>query len=217
MNGVLIDPGGETDKLIRTIGELGVTIKEIWLTHGHIDHAAGAAVCREQLGCKIIGPHADDQFWLDQLEQNAETYDIPGATNFTPDAYLKEGDTVKLDELEFNILHCPGHSPGSIVFYSKELAFVFMGDVLFQGSMGRTDLEGGDHQQLLDSITDKLWPLGKEISFMPGHGPGSTFDQERQTNGFVSDSITEYDESTGTTGKQRIEIKNQKETSDSTG
>lgn len=192
MNGVLIDPGGEADKLLSAIGELDVSIQQIWLTHGHIDHAAGAATCREQLRCKITGPHKDDQFLLDQLEESAETYDIPGARNFTPDSYLKEGDTVKLDDLVFSVLHCPGHSPGSVVFYSKELSFAFIGDVLFQGSIGRTDLPGGDHKQLIQSITDKLWPLGKQISFMPGHGPGSTFEQERQSNSFVADSITFY-------------------------
>ncbi len=192
MNGVLIDPGGESEKLLGAIDDLGVNIKEIWLTHGHIDHAGGAAECREQLQCKIIGPHADDQFWLDQLEENAQTYGIAGARNFTPDTYLNEGDTVKLDELEFQIFHCPGHSPGSVVLYCKELSFAFVGDVLFQGSIGRTDLQGGDHQQLLNSITTKLWPLGKQISFMPGHGPGSVFEKERQSNGLVADSITMY-------------------------
>lgn len=194
MNGVLIDPGGESRKLLAAIDELGVKIKQIWLTHGHIDHAGGAADCAEQLQCKIIGPHADDQYWLDQLEENAETYGISGARNFTPDAYLNEGDTVKLDELEFKVLHCPGHSPGSVVLFSEELSFAFMGDVLFQGSIGRTDLPGGDHHQLLNSITEKLWPLGKQISFMPGHGPGSVFGTERQSNGFVADSITLYED-----------------------
>ena len=194
MNGVLIDPGGESSKLLAAIDEIGVNIKEIWLTHGHIDHAGGAAECAEQLKCKIIGPHPDDQFWLDQLEENAETYEMSGVRNFTPDQYLNEGDSVKLDDLEFRVLHCPGHSPGSVVLFSEQMSFAFMGDVLFQGSIGRTDLQGGDHQQLLDSITQKLWPLGKQISFMPGHGPGSVFEEERQNNGFVADKITLYED-----------------------
>ena len=192
MKGVLIDPGGDVERLMSTIKEIGVTISEIWLTHGHIDHAGGAAECRRQLGCEIIGPQKDDQFLLDTLEQTGSEYGIPEAENFTSDKYLDDGDTLEFEGLEFNILHCPGHSPGSVVLYSKELSFAFVGDVLFQGSIGRTDLPRGNHQDLIDSITKKLWPLGKAIQFMAGHGPGSTFEQERKSNGFVADSVTGY-------------------------
>lgn len=193
LKGVLIDPGGDVPRLLQAIEETGITISEIWLTHGHIDHAGGAAECRRQLNCEIIGPHKDDQFWLDSLKEMGSSYGIEGAENFTPDKYLNEGDTVELDGLSFEVLHCPGHSPGSVVLYSKALSFAFMGDVLFQGSIGRTDLPQGNHQQLIDSITTKLWPLGKAVQFIPGHGPGSTFEQERLNNGFVSDAITGYD------------------------
>ncbi|OED41472.1 hypothetical protein AB833_09625 [Chromatiales bacterium (ex Bugula neritina AB1)] len=187
MKGVLIDPGGEIDRLLDEIKKLEVTITEIWLTHGHIDHAGGAAEARRRLGVKITGPHRDDQFLLDELKPG--TYGIAEAESFTPDRYLDEGDNVELDGAKFQIFHCPGHSPGSVVFYQQEMAFAFVGDVLFSGSIGRTDLPGGNHQQLLDSITQKLWPLGEDIQFMPGHGPGSTFSQERKTNGFVADSV----------------------------
>jgi len=187
LNGILLDPGGEVDRLMEEIGKLDVTIKEIWLTHGHIDHAGGAAEARRRLGVKIVGPHKDDQFLLDELK--AGTYGIAEAESFTPDRYLDDGDTVELEGAQFQLYHCPGHSPGSVVFYQKEMAFAFVGDVLFNGSIGRTDLAGGNHQHLLDSITQKLWPLGEKIQFMPGHGPGSTFEQERATNAFVSDSV----------------------------
>ncbi len=186
MHGVLIDPGGEVDRLMQTIEQLQVDIQCIWLTHGHIDHVGGAAEARRRLGCEIHGPHIDDQFLLDELKPG--TYGIQEAEPFTPDKYLTEGETLDLDGTIFQILHCPGHSPGSIVIYQPELAFAFVGDVLFKGSIGRTDLPRGNHSQLINSITTTLWPLGNDISFLPGHGPGSTFAQERLTNNFVSDA-----------------------------
>lgn len=187
MRGVLIDPGGEVDRLMKAIEDLNVTIAQIWLTHGHIDHVGGAAESRRRLDCKITGPHIDDQFLLDELKPG--TYGIQEAESFTPDRYLNDGDTLVFDDLTFNVLHCPGHSPGSVVLYQPELALAFVGDVLFQGSVGRTDLPGGDHEQLINSITSKLWPLGEDISFVPGHGPASTFKQERLTNSFVGDTV----------------------------
>lgn len=186
-NAILLDPGGDVDRLLEELEKLQVTVKEIWLTHGHIDHAGGAAEARRRLDVKIIGPHKDDQFLLDELKPG--TYGIAEAERFTPDRYLDDGDTVELDGVQFQLLHCPGHSPGSVVFYQPELSFAFVGDVLFNGSIGRTDLPGGNHQQLIDSITQKLWPLGSKIQFMPGHGPGSSFEQERASNGFVADSV----------------------------
>ena len=191
MNGVMIDPGGEVDRLMAAVEELKVNIKAIWLTHGHMDHTGGAAMCKEKLNCEIIGPHKDDQFLLDELTPGM--FGISEAQSFTPDRYLNEGDTLDLEGLTFEILHCPGHSPGSVVMYQPDLSFALMGDVLFNGSIGRTDLPRSSHQDLIDSITKKLWPLqqkaGKDIGFIPGHGPASTFLQERESNAFVSDSV----------------------------
>lgn len=186
-DGILLDPGGEVDRLLEVIAQHKVTVKEIWLTHGHIDHAGGAAEARRRLGVEIVGPHRDDQFLLDELTPG--TYGIAEAESFIPDRYLDDGDTVELAGAQFQVLHCPGHSPGSVVFFQKEMSFAFVGDVLFNGSIGRTDLAGGNHQQLLDSITNKLWPLGGSIQFVPGHGPASSFEQERATNSFVADSV----------------------------
>ena len=191
MNGVLIDPGGEVDRIMATVNDLQVNITAIWLTHGHMDHSGGAAESKRRIGCEIVGPHHDDQFLLDEL--TAGMYGITEAESFTPDRYLNDGDTLELEGLEFKVLHCPGHSPGSVVFYQPDLSFAFMGDVLFNGSIGRTDLPRSNHSDLIDSITKKLWPLqetaGKDITFIPGHGPASTFAQERKSNAFVADSI----------------------------
>ena len=191
MNGVMIDPGGEVDRLMTAVEELKVNITAIWLTHGHMDHTGGAAQCKERLSCDIIGPHQDDQFLLDELKPGV--YGIDEAQSFTPDRYLDEGDTLELEGLKFEILHCPGHSPGSVVMYQPDLSFAIMGDVLFNGSIGRTDLPRSNHQDLINSITQKLWPLqqkaGKDIGFIPGHGPASTFLQERKNNAFVADSV----------------------------
>ncbi len=191
MQGVLIDPGGEVDRLLAAVEELGISIVQIWLTHGHIDHVGGAALARRRLACEIVGPHKDDQWLLDELAPGK--YGIDEAEPFTPDRYLEDGDTVTLDGLAFQVLHCPGHSPGHVVFYQPELAFVFIGDVLFKGSIGRTDLPRGDHAQLIDSIVSKLWPLPRNVQFVPGHGPASTFDEERRNNAYVADSILNPD------------------------
>jgi len=191
MEGVLIDPGGEVDKLTAAIADIGVRIIAIWLTHGHIDHVGGAAEARRRLSCEIIGPHRDDQWLLDELTPGK--YGIEEAERFTPDRYLAEGDTVELDGLSFAVLHCPGHSPGSVVIYNEQLGFAFVGDVLFNGSIGRTDLPRGNHQQLIESIATKLWPLGKHMQFIPGHGPGSTFEHERQNNPYVGDAVLNPD------------------------
>ena len=194
MDGVLIDPGGEVDRLMEAVEKLNVNITAIWLTHGHMDHTGGAAESKRRLNCEIIGPHKDDQFLLDELKPGM--YGINEAESFTPDRYLSEGDTLELDGLKFNILHCPGHSPGSIVMHQPDMSFAIMGDVLFQGSIGRTDLPRSNHQDLIDSITKKLWPLqqqeGKDIGFIPGHGPASTILTERKSNAFVSDAATGF-------------------------
>ena len=153
---VLVDPGGDTETLMGALDHFGLTLKEMWLTHGHLDHAGAAAEIRERTGVPVIGPHKDDQFWLDQVESSADRYGLTGLKNVTPDRYLEDGD------------------------------------VLFQGSIGRTDFPRGNHQQLIDSITEKLWPLGDDMTFVPGHGPTSTFGQERRSNPFVADRLTGY-------------------------
>jgi glyoxylase-like metal-dependent hydrolase (beta-lactamase superfamily II) len=182
---VVVDPGGDLDNIMAAITEAGVTVERIWLTHGHIDHAAGAAELAEQLGVPIEGPHRDDKFLLDGLEAGARRFGFEGARNVTPTRWLNEGDKVSVGELTFDVLHCPGHSPGHVVFVQPEMRFALVGDVLFNGSVGRTDLEGGDHATLIRSITDKLLPLGDDVAFICGHGPGSSIGQERQTNPFL--------------------------------
>ncbi len=190
MQGVLVDPGGEADRLMSECEALGVTIAEIWLTHGHLDHAGGARDIRDKLGVEVIGPHKDDQFWMDTIEESWEKYGHKGmGKNIVPDRYLEDGEVLKLADVEFKVLHTPGHTPGHVVIYNQELKIAFVGDVLFRGSIGRTDFPKGNHQQLLSSITQKLWPLGGDMRFVPGHGPMSTFGQERQDNAFVADDV----------------------------
>lgn len=192
MEGVFVDPGGDIDKLMGAAEQFGVKIVGVWLTHGHMDHAGAAAAVKERTGCEIIGPHKDDQWLLDMIEESGARYGITDGKNVTPDRYLEDGDVLDLDGVKFGVSHCPGHTPGHVVIHNKDGALAFVGDVLFQGSIGRTDFPRGNHQQLIDSITSKLWPLGPEIRFIPGHGPMSTFGQERQSNPFVADSLTGY-------------------------
>jgi glyoxylase-like metal-dependent hydrolase (beta-lactamase superfamily II) len=187
--GVVIDPGGDLDRVEEAIAKSGVKIERIWLTHGHIDHAGGARELAEKLGVPIEGPHIGDKHLLDSLENSGKRFGLTGQRNVTPDRWLNEGDTVKVGELTFEIFHCPGHSPGSVVFFSKDLQFAHVGDVLFQGSVGRTDMPGGSHEQLIRSITEKLLPLGDDVSFVCGHGPGSTIGQERLTNPFLNGAM----------------------------
>ncbi len=195
MEGVFIDPGGETDKLMKVANGLGVTIKEVWLTHGHLDHAGAADEVRELTGAKVIGPHKDDQWLMDDIKEQWIKYGVTdGPRNVVPDRYLNDGDTLTLGDETFHVVHTPGHTPGHVVIYNENIRLAFVGDVLFQGSIGRTDFPKGNHQQLVESITQKLWPLGNDMGFISGHGPESqgrisTFGQERKTNGFVSDYI----------------------------
>ncbi|MDI3307328.1 MAG: MBL fold metallo-hydrolase [Acetobacteraceae bacterium] len=189
--GVVVDPGGEVDRILSALAELKIEVERILLTHGHMDHAGGAAVLREALGQgrdappPIIGPDERDRFLLEGLEQQAARYVMTDARNVTPDQWLKEGDRVEIGGKPFAVLHCPGHTPGHVVFVSEELRVALVGDVLFRGSIGRTDFPYGDHAALLAAIHGKLLPLGDDITFLCGHGPGSTFGQERKRNPFL--------------------------------
>lgn len=187
MEAAFVDPGGDADKLLDVAKKLGVTLKKIFLTHGHLDHAGGAQQIREQLGLPVIGPHRDDKFWLDQIEEHAANYRMPGLRCVEPDEWLNEGDEVTIGNITLKVLHTPGHTPGHVVFFEPTHKVAFVGDVLFKGSIGRTDFPRGNHQDLLDAITQKLWPLGNDVTFVPGHGPLSTFGAERQSNPYVSD------------------------------
>ncbi|MBN8553504.1 MAG: MBL fold metallo-hydrolase [Caulobacterales bacterium] len=183
----VIDPGGSVDSILVEIARRGLTLDKIWITHGHLDHAGGAAELKEKSGLQIEGPHPDDQFWIDGIEQQSKAYGMPEARGFTPDRWLADGDTVTLGETTWDVIHCPGHTPGHVVFFNQAARFAQVGDVLFQGSIGRTDFPKGNLDDLLDAITTKLWPLGDDVAFVPGHGPMSTFGDERRSNPFVSD------------------------------
>jgi len=185
----VIDPGGETPRLLKGIADNGLTVEKIWITHGHMDHAGGAAALKEATGAPIEGPHPDDQFWIERIAEAGRQYGMPDARTFTPDRWLHDGDVVSLGETSFQVRHCPGHTPGHVIFFHEGTRFAQVGDVLFQGSIGRTDFPRGNHQDLISSITEKLWPLGADVSFVPGHGPMSTFGAERRNNPFVADSV----------------------------
>ena len=189
----VVDPGGDVDQILAAAKEFNAEIEQIWLTHGHLDHAGGAEALKRETGAPIIGPHKEDDFWLEQIANQWKQYGLPGAAeNCAPDKWLQDGDTLELDGLEFDVVYTPGHTPGHVVIYHEGARIAFVGDVLFQGSIGRTDFPRGNHQQLIDSITQKLWPLGETMQFVPGHGPASTFGHERKTNPFVGDSQTGY-------------------------
>lgn len=192
MIGAVIDPGGDLDHIEKAISEVGMKVEKILLTHGHIDHAAGAADLKERLGVPIEGPHEGDRPLLDALEAQGQAYGLQ-ARPVTPDRWLDEGDTVTVGGHSFDVLHCPGHSPGSVVLVNREQRFAIVGDVIFQGSIGRTDFPYGDHAALINAIRTKLLPLGDEFAFICGHGPTSTIGQERRTNPFITgDAGTHY-------------------------
>lgn len=186
---VVIDPGGDVPKILAAVRKTGVKVGKIWLTHGHIDHVGGAAELRDVLKVPIEGPHVADKFLLDSVVTSGARFGMTGVRDFAPDRWLDEGDRVSIGGLIFDILHCPGHSPGSIVFFNAEMGFAHVGDVLFNGSVGRTDLPGGNHSTLIQSIKDKLLPLGDEVGFICGHGAGSTIGQERLTNPFLTGEL----------------------------
>lgn len=186
MKAAVVDPGGELDRLIAAAKALGVTLEQIWLTHAHIDHAGGTGELARRLGLPIVGPHPGDQFWIDGLVQQSAMFGFPPAEPFTPTRWLHDGDTVTLGEETLTVRHCPGHTPGHVVFHSASADRAFVGDVLFAGSIGRTDFPGGNHDQLIASITERLWPMGDATVFIPGHGPESSFGRERRSNPYVA-------------------------------
>jgi glyoxylase-like metal-dependent hydrolase (beta-lactamase superfamily II) len=190
MEAAVVDPGGDSDRIAAAVEELKLDVTAVWLTHGHIDHVGAAGRIKSMFNVPIIGPHEKDQFLLDQIESDCGQYGITGGMNVTPDRYLHEGDKVDLAGIVFDVYECPGHTPGHIVLVQPEDRFAFVGDVLFRGSIGRTDFPYGNHDDLIRSIVNKLWPLGREIQFVSGHGEVSTFAQERIDNAFVADAVT---------------------------
>lgn len=185
LEAAVIDPGGDLDRLLAEIQRLGVQLQQIWITHAHIDHAGGAGELARRCGLPIIGPHEGDQFWIDGLPRQSQAYGFPPAETFVPTRWLHDGDTVELGHARVNVRHCPGHTPGHVVFHSPEMKRAFVGDVLFAGSIGRTDFPQGDHDTLIASITQRLWPMGDDTVFIPGHGPESSFGRERRMNPYV--------------------------------
>lgn len=192
-HGVVSDPGGDVPVLLRALGELGVTVDKILLTHGHFDHAGGAAELKETLErdygrpVPIEGPHRDDEFLLERIPESGARWGVPGLRACASDRYLVDGDEVRFGDIAFEVLHCPGHSPGSVVYFQRERRLAIVGDVIFAGSIGRTDLPRGDHPTLIRSITEKLLPLGDDVGFLPGHGPTSTIGAERASNPFLTE------------------------------
>jgi hydroxyacylglutathione hydrolase len=187
LTGAVVDPGGDVDRIQAGIAKAGMTVEKIILTHGHIDHAGGAMELKEKLGgVPIEGPHQADAFLLNGLADQARQFGVDSVRNATPDRWLAEGDTVTVAGHTFSVLHCPGHSPGSVVLVNAAQQFILMGDVLFRGSIGRTDFPHGDHDALINAIKTKLLPLGDDIVFICGHGPMSTLGEERRSNPFIA-------------------------------
>ena len=188
MRGAFTDPGGDLDRLKAAAAQHGVTVEKILITHGHLDHCGQSGLLAEELGVPIEGPHEADRFWISRLDDDGARYGMQ-AKSFEPDRWLANGDTVTVGNLVLDVYHCPGHTPGHVVFHHAPSKLAIVGDVLFQGSIGRTDFPLGNHQQLVESITGRLWPLGDDTAFVPWHGPMSTFAHERKTNGYVSDYV----------------------------
>lgn len=189
MQAAVVDPGGDMDLILENIQAQNLKIEKILVTHAHVDHAGAVAALAEELDVPIVGPHKEDQFWIDQIEAAGQQYGMPDARAFTPSRWLDDGDSVTLGDTKFDVYHCPGHTPGHVVFHHVDAGLAVVGDVLFQGSIGRSDFPRGDMATLVRSITGKLWPLGDDVTFIPGHGDLSTFGQERKTNPFVADHV----------------------------
>ena len=187
--GAVIDPGGDLDRIRQAIDTHSVVIEKILITHGHFDHAGGAAELSERLGVPIEGPHQDDTFLIEAIAERGDEYGVPHCRPFSPERWLQDGDAVTLGGQTLEVKHCPGHTPGHVVFFHAAGKLAFVGDVLFAGSIGRTDFPRGDHATLIRSITTKLWPWGNDVTFVPGHGPTSTFGHERQSNPYVADQV----------------------------
>lgn len=186
--GAVVDPGGEITRIRREIERQHVAVEKILLTHGHVDHAAGAPELAKALGIPIEGPQREDAFWLQGLPQQSAYFGLPPAVPFDPDRWLEDGDRTAFGQVELQVLHCPGHTPGHLVYFDPASKLALVGNVLFKGSIGRSDFPRGDHAALLLSIRERLWPLGDEVRFIPGHGPMSTFGEERRHNPFLADS-----------------------------
>ena len=182
----VIDPGGDIDRIERKLAAEGLTLAKILVTHGHIDHAGAVGALAAKTGVPIEGPHEDDRFWIDGMAQQSKMFGFPNVQGFTPDRWLQAGDKVSFGEVELDVLHCPGHTPGHVVFFHAPSKLAQVGDVLFQGSIGRTDFPRGDYDTLISSIKERLFPLGDDVEFIPGHGPMSTLGEERRHNPFLS-------------------------------
>ncbi len=185
LEAAVVDPGGDLHKIQQVVESKGLSLKQILLTHAHIDHAGGTAELAASQNLPIIGPHQEDDFWIQMLPQQAQMFGFPLVDGFVPDRWLDQGDEVQVGNCQLSVLHCPGHTPGHVVFFNEESQLAVVGDVLFQGSIGRTDFPKGDFDTLAASIRNKLWPLGDDVSFIPGHGPMSTIGHEKATNPFV--------------------------------
>ncbi|WP_417820049.1 MBL fold metallo-hydrolase [Terasakiella sp.] len=185
MKGCLVDPGGDIDKLMHEVKEEGITLEKILCTHGHLDHVGGVAEISAKENLPIEGPHKDDNFWIEGLPEQTVQFGFPPTESFTPTRWLNDGDTVTFGNVTLDVLHCPGHTPGHVVFFEKKSRVAIVGDVLFQGSIGRTDFPKGNHEDLIHAIKTKLFPLGDDVVFIPGHGPLSTIGDEKRSNPFL--------------------------------
>ncbi len=189
MRAAVVDPGGDVPRIAAAVEKIGLQLERILVTHGHIDHAGGVADLAERFSLPVEGPHREDQFWIDNMPKQAQMYGFANVRSFTPDRWLVQDDWVRFGNVEMQVLHCPGHTPGHVVFFNDPARLALVGDVLFKGSIGRTDFPKGDFDTLINSIRGKLWPLGDDVTFISGHGPKSTFGEERLSNPFCSDRV----------------------------
>ena len=188
MRAAIVDPGGEIERILAIAAQAGVEIEKILVTHPHLDHVGGVAELAKRLQLPIEGPHKEDQFWIDAIPQQCEMFNFPPLDGFTPDRWLDQGDQVTFGNITLEVLHCPGHTPGHVVFFHRDDGIAIVGDVLFQGSIGRSDFPKGDHDTLINAIKTRLLPLGDHVQFIPGHGPMSSFGEERLHNPYLKNS-----------------------------